>query len=206
MSPREIEAAEEVAQLLLARRAVEPPQVLERRLVRPQHLERVLREVADPQPLAFPARARERREQPRGELDERRLARAVAAEQADARARLDRELDVREHRLAVVAGGGVLEDEHRVGAARKLAEVEVERRVDVRRRDPLHPLERLQPALRLARLGRLRAEAVDERLEVRDLALLPGVERLLVREALGALRPRTPSSCRCSGAALGSRS
>ena len=182
---RKIEAAQEVAECLLARRAVEPPQVLERRLVRPQHFERVLREVADPQSLAFLARARERRQEAGGELDERRLPRAVASEQADPRARLDCQLEVREHRHAVVAGRGVLEDEHRIGAAGELAEVEIERRVDVCRCDPLHPRQRLQAALRLARLGRLRAEAVDERFEARDLALLAGVERLLVRQALG---------------------
>ena len=40
----------------------------------------------------------------------------------------------------------------------------------------------LDPALRLFRLGRLRAEAVDERLQVRDLPLLLRVGRLLQRE------------------------
>jgi hypothetical protein len=42
--------------------------------------------------------------------------------------------------------------------------------------------------LRLAGLGRLGAEAGDERLEVRDRALLLLVGGLLLREALGALR------------------
>src|SRR5262245_5971408 len=58
----------------------------------------------------------------------------------------------------------------------------------MRGRDPLHARQRLQPALRLPRLRRLRAETIDEGLEPRDLALLPRVERLLVREPLGALR------------------
>src|SRR5215475_815532 len=56
------------------------------------------------------------------------------------------------------------------------------------RRDLLHARERLQPALRLPCLRRFRAEAIDEGLEPRDLALLPRVERLLVREPLSALR------------------
>ena len=47
-----------------------------------------------------------------------------------------------------------------IAASRKL---EIERRVDMRRRDALHALERLQAALRLPRLRRLRAEALDER-------------------------------------------
>ena len=101
---------------------------------------------------------------------------------------LNGERHVREHRLAVVPDCRVLQHEDRVGAAGKLAEVERERRVHVRRRDQLHALERLDPALRLARLGRLGAEAVDEALQARDLALLPGVHRLLVRELRGALR------------------
>ena len=45
----------------------------------------------------------------------------------------------------------------------------------------------LMPALRLLRLGRLGAEAVDERLQVRDLPLLLRVRRLLQRELLRAL-------------------
>ena len=51
----------------------------------------------------------------------------------------------------------------------------------------LHPLQRLDAALRLLRLGRLGAEAVDERLQVRDLPLLLLVRRLLQRELLRAL-------------------
>ena len=66
-------------------------------------------------------------------------------------------------------------------------EREFERAVDVRRRDPLHPLQRLDPALRLLRLRRLGAEAVDERLQMRDLPLLLRVGRLLQRELLRAL-------------------
>src|SRR6185369_10192083 len=58
---------------------------------------------------------------------------------------------------------------------------------DVRRRDALHALERPESALRLLRLGRLRAEAVDERLQVLDLALLLRESRLLQREVRGAL-------------------
>ena len=56
----------------------------------------------------------------------------------------------------------------------------------MRRRDALHALERLQAALRLARLRRLRAEALDEGLHVRDLALLLLVQRALLRELRGA--------------------
>ena len=57
----------------------------------------------------------------------------------------------------------------------------------MRRRDPLHAGEGLEAALRLARLARLRTEAVDERLHVRDLALLAREERGLLRERGGPL-------------------
>ena len=66
-------------------------------------------------------------------------------------------------------------------------EREFERAVDVRRRDPLHSLERLDPALRLLRLRGLGAEAVDERRQMRDLPLLLRVGRLLQRELQRAL-------------------
>ena len=53
--------------------------------------------------------------------------------------------------------------------------------------DALHAIERLQPALRLTRLGRLGAKALDEALQVRDLALLLLEHRLLHRELGRAL-------------------
>ncbi len=53
--------------------------------------------------------------------------------------------------------------------------------------DVLELLQRLDAALRLARLGGLGAEAVDEGLQVRARALLALEGRLLLREALGAL-------------------
>ena len=52
----------------------------------------------------------------------------------------------------------------------------------MRGRDQLHSLQRLDPALRLLRLRGLRAKAIDERLQVRDLPLLLGIRSLLQRE------------------------
>ena len=91
-------------------------------------------------------------------------------------------------------------------AGSREAELEARRR-HVRRRDALHALQRLDAALRLARLGGLGAEALDEGLHVADLALLAlayiapcsrqlhrGALRLEVRVvAAVARRP-----CRCS--------
>ncbi len=52
---------------------------------------------------------------------------------------------------------------------------------------PLHAFQRLDSALRLLRLGGLGTESVDERLQMRDLALLLRVRGLLQRELLRAL-------------------
>ena len=57
----------------------------------------------------------------------------------------------------------------------------------MRGRDQLHAFERLDAALRLARLGGLGAEAVDKLVQVGALALLLVEQRLLLGEAFAAL-------------------
>ncbi|MOA28192.1 hypothetical protein D3C78_1491180 [compost metagenome] len=64
--------------------------------------------------------------------------------------------------------------------------MEVERRIDVRRRDALQLLQRLDAALRLACLAGLGLEAGDERFQVRDLALLLLVVALLLGQLFRA--------------------
>ena len=66
------------------------------------------------------------------------------------------------------------------------------------RGDPLHPFEHLQAALRRARLGGLRAEAVHERLDPPDLQLLLRMPRRLQRQRLGelAFEGRVAHRCR----------
>ena len=54
------------------------------------------------------------------------------------------------------------------------------------RRDQLHPLQRLDPALRLARFGGLRAKALDVAMQVGAFALLALVQGLLLRQTFGA--------------------
>ncbi len=56
----------------------------------------------------------------------------------------------------------------------------------MRRRDQLHLFERFHPALRLARLGGLRLEAVDVALQMLDRALLLLIGALLKRDLLRA--------------------
>ena len=94
----------------------------------------------------------------------------------------------RKNRPAVVADRCILQHEHRIGRAGKFAKVKVERRIDVRGRDALHAGERLQSALRLARLGRFRAEALDEALRGARPPAAAARAGLLAGEPLGALR------------------
>ena len=54
----------------------------------------------------------------------------------------------------------------------------------MRRRNQLHPLERLHPALRLTRLGGLGLEAVDVALQMLDGFLLLFIRALLQRNLL----------------------
>ncbi len=60
--------------------------------------------------------------------------------------------------------------------------------VGVGRQDLLHPLHRFEPALGLAGLGSLVAEAVHIRLHVGHLALLLLVHGLLLGQVFGALQ------------------
>ena len=85
------------------------------------------------------------------QLNQRRFARAVAAQQADARARHQIELDSVENNALAVACGDFLHLQQRVGQTFRRAEAEAEGVVDVRRRDHLHALQHLNAALRLLR-------------------------------------------------------
>jgi hypothetical protein len=143
----------------------------------------MLREITDRERFRRMALARQRRQRSGDGLEQRRFARAVRAEQADAVAAADSPVEILENRsrLAVAERRG-FEQHELLRDDACWREREFERAVDVRGRDPFHPLERFDPALRLLRLRCLCAEAVDERLQVRDLPLLFDVGRLLQRE------------------------
>src|SRR4029434_790495 len=120
-------------------------------------------------------------------LQQRRLAGAVGTEEADAIARKNRPVEILHDGRGAVAQCHVLEPHELLCGDLHRRERELERTVDGRGGNPLHPLERLDPALRLLRLGRLRAKAVYERLQVRDLPLLLHIGGLLQRELQHAL-------------------
>jgi hypothetical protein len=94
------------------------------------------------------------------QLDQRRFAGAVAAEQADAAARAQGQRDVVENAAVNVASRGFFDAQQRVGQGARFAEGEMEGRIDVGGGDRFHALQHLDPALRLAGLGGLGAEAV----------------------------------------------
>ena len=180
-----IEAADVIAQFLLRRRRFEPDEVLQRRLVRAQLFELVLGEVADAERLGFLALAALLGDGTGQQLDQRRFAGAIAAEQANAAARAQGHGNVVEDLALSVPGRGFFDGQQRVGQGGRLAEAEMEGRIDVGRGDRFHALQHLDPALCLARLGGLGAEALDEAVEVGDLALLRFVRRLLVGQPGG---------------------
>ncbi len=77
----------------------------------------------------------------------------------------------------------VLERRHDVARPRRLAEVELDDVPLLRQLDLLDLLERLHAALHLRRLGRVRGEALDEPLLLREHRLLPRIRRFAVRLA-----------------------
>ena len=140
--------------------------MLQRAVLGAQRLDLMLGEIADPQLRRADHLARERRELAREQLSEGRLAIAVGAEQRDPVVRVEAQIETVQHHVVAVAGGGPLERDQ--GRRRHLRLREAQRhvrRLD-HRRDRLELRDRLEAALRLARLARLVAEAVDERLHV----------------------------------------
>ena len=158
----------------------------------------MLGEIADAQVLRRHALGRAAaRVTPASSLISVDLPAPLGPEQTDALARRQAEFDAVDYRRCAVAGRHRAQAQQRIGQFLRRAQAEVKRRVDMRRGDQLHALQGLQSALGLARLGGLGAEALDEGVHVRDLALLLFVLRLLTGQALPRAGVRTPSSCRC---------
>src|SRR5208282_4618260 len=142
----------------------------------------VLRKIADAQTLHRQSLSAEQRQLTRDRAQERGFARAVGPEQSDALARQDRPIDTSYNRLARVTQRRVVEFDELSRMRLDCRKRERKWTVDVRGGDQFHAFERLDPALRLLGLGRLGSKAVDKRAKVRDLALLLGESRLLLRQ------------------------
>src|SRR5690606_19821744 len=108
-----------------------------------------------------------------------RLARAVGAKQADARARRQLQLDLLQHGTLAIAQTAFGQVQQRAGYLQGLAETEIERGIHMGRRQFLQALQRLEAALRLTGLAGLGLETADEVFHVGALRLLLLVGLLL---------------------------
>ena len=118
---------------------------------------------------------------------QRRLARAVGAEERDAIAALDVQAQIPEHHQVAVRLSRVLQLDHRAPALRAGGKVEMDFLALGGHFDRNDLLELLDPALHLRRLGRLIAEPIDEHLDARNLLVLLALclaERLEARLVL----------------------
>ena len=129
----------------------------------------VLREVLHDDVVAFDARARVRRLLAREHAHQRRLAGAVRADERDAVAALDVQVEVAEDDEVAVRLAHVLQLEHRASALAAGREIEVDLLPLGRHLDRHDLLEHLDAALHLRRLRRLIAEPIDEHLDARRL-------------------------------------
>lgn len=161
--------------------------MLERAFVGAQLIELMLGEVADLKPLASAKLARHRGEVADDALDERGLARAVDAENADALARADRERDAVDHDALVVAETKVFRIDEMLGQADGLRKLEAPLALGAHGLDGLELFEHLDAGLGLAGLRRLGAEALDEAREMRGFALVGLGGRILQAELFNAL-------------------
>src|SRR5687768_7711035 len=109
----------------------------------------MLSEVANLQVARFRALAAERLELAREHFHQRRFTCAIATEQRDATARSNRHADAIEHDALAIAHRLILQREQRTRQFLRRQECELELRVDVRRRDALHSLQRFDTALSL---------------------------------------------------------
>ncbi len=167
----------------------QPAYVIVRRAVFVQFIQLVLREVSDRQLVGARHRARERL-QPVGEqLDQRRFAVAIGAEQRDAIIMIDAQRHLGEHRGGrVIADRDIVErDDRRRQHLFRRRERNLLHVLGHQRRDRLHLFQHFDARLRLPGLGGLGFEAIDKILQplaFRFLALdLLGVEQF----AAGAL-------------------
>src|SRR3954451_25233720 len=136
-------------------------------------------------------------------LEQRRLAGPVRADEGDVLAALEPQLGVVQQHATRDRQPPVLElEDHPPRALRRL-EGELQRAPVLRvALDAVHLVELLDPRLRLARLGRLVAEALDEALHPRDLGLLAldrAPQRHLARRRLPP--PLVPGATEVPGAA-----
>ncbi len=185
-----------VTQIGFAGGRVELLQMFDRGVLGMQLFQLVLGKITDARVLVLFAVARLRLDHARDQFNQSRFARAIGAEQADAIARPDGHIDIVEYDCVCIAGAHRFQFDQSTGAFFRLAQFEMERRIDVRGADQLHAFQRLDAALCLFCLGGLGAETLDIGFDVRDFALLfvvlaPAGWQGVPRECV-----RRPNNCR----------
>ena len=160
----EPERSEEVTHFLLAQVGGDTAHELERGAKRVELLDPVLREVADPRVPRVHDRSGVRFQASRDAAKQSRLAHPVRAEQRDPVSGRQGHRYFAQHRTVTVPEFGLLQRRYGPGGTLRFEELEGESLLRAERFDHLHPLERLEPTLRLPRLACLVAEAFDERL------------------------------------------
>ena len=184
---RKAEGAQEAAQHLLALLRCLAGQVLQRGVVGAQVFDLLLGEVARIEGGGTGEVAGDWHQIADQRADQRGLAGAVAAQNADAGAAAHDQLGQRDDGLLrTVAADEVLGADQWIGALGRLGKLEIDAAGGTQRGDGLHPLQRLQAALRLPGLGGLGAEAGNEPVEVLDAGLLFAAFAFALGGAFGA--------------------
>ena len=143
----------------------------------------VLREVADAAVVAQCACAGLKFQLAREDFQQSGLACSVRPDQHSALAFFNFQIQILVDHFLAIGLPYALKGNHALAAPGRLWKTEIHRRlIRFRRFDALHAGELLDTVLRLCRLAGLRAEAIDEILQVRDFLLLVAVggELLLV--------------------------
>ncbi len=181
----EVKATEEVAQGLLTLGRRQTLQVQQRAGLGIEGVQLMLGKVAHHQVLATGQTAGQRLQFTRQVLDQCRLAGAVRAEQTNTCARRELQLDLLQNGFVAIPQTRIRQVQQRAGDLHRLTKYEVERRINVGRRQLFHALQRLDPALGLTGLGGLGLEPGDVAFHVRALRLLLLESLLLLRQTLG---------------------
>ena len=166
----EPESSEEVAHFLLAHFGRNASHMVERGAPRVELLDPVLGEVSDfrvPRVLDRPGTGCE---PPRHPPQQGRLAHPVRPEQRDPVSGRQDHRDCAQHRVVAVSECRALERRYRPRGSLGFEEFDAEPLLRGERLHHLHPLQRLEPALRLPCFGGLVAESIDECLHSLPLA------------------------------------
>ena len=183
----EIKATEKIADLLFGGLRRQTLDMQRRAGIQIQHFELLLGVIADAQMGTRCQHPTQGRQFGHQGFDERRLARAVGAQQTDTRTRMQIEFDIAQHRVTCVAHHHVVQAEQRIGNAIRFQYAKVKRRIDMGRRHGLHALEFFETTLGLARLGSFGTETPHEGFDLRHALLLTLVEGLLLGKPFGTL-------------------